>query len=383
MFFDSNIPDRVRKISLAVEHSKLAPSSHNCQPWRVISLPCNQSNDYLSSVCSERTTDCGTVVIGLDEQAMLKSLSALKNEMYMSLGGFATLLLNFLQFQGIGVEVCFAADRLESGFSDKYGFTPELIFILSDELSASDKNAYQDLLAVVNQRYTLRCAYHVMSNSAFSGVLKYSLSSQSDDLSWVSCHGDKIEAVCTLMQEEGHRDFSHKKSWSETYRFIDFSAGTESLSGTGFNIQQLLGPTSLMMRFFYKIILSPYCMPVTKLLGLPNAIAKDISQLIKTGNHLVYLKRSQTTADNKTKILAGEKLLDYWLVLTRSGAALHPLSVLIQHPIINTRLHTVLSEADEILFIARTGKPFSEGEFFKRFRSRKRIDNFYVTNLEG
>jgi hypothetical protein len=67
-------------------------------------------------------------------------------------------------------------------------------------------------------------------------------------------------------------------------------------------------------------------------------------------------------------LLAGERVTELWLSATRDGQAMHPLSVALQHPEIETRLRTLLGCSSPVLFIARIGRPAAHDLPAPRYR---------------
>lgn len=358
-----------KQIEEALRIASLAPSSHNCQPWKVLKRRC------------EKPSSNAVLQIGLDKSRIIDSLESLQREMYMSLGGFAAALVNLLHFQGLRVDVDFSQTDRSADKASKEAFLPLLTLKVERDLSVASIDGFRDLSRLMQQRSTIRSPYTTPASQSLNngGALAFRLSKNPCDyqsLRWSqTADARRVNRLGKLMRDYGVRDFSHVRAWSETYQYIDFSSRSGKIDDVGFNIQQLTGPLNPIQRWCYKLALSPTFMPITKWVGWPNEIAGQIADLIE-GSSMVYLSIATTQPTAKQFLLAGEMMLDYWLCVTQDEVALHPTSVLIQHNDIKKRLQRALKEPDNILFLARTGKVGTMAAE-PEFRYRKPLATFY------
>jgi hypothetical protein len=98
--------------------------------------------------------------------------------------------------------------------------------------------------------------------------------------------------------------------------------------------------------------------PVTRRLGLPALLAAAGRHLLGPDGTVLVL----TTVPGEDRVGAGRRLLRTWLMLGRSGLAVHPLSQLVDCPATAERLGQRLSAADEgarPLAVFRVGRPLT------------------------
>ncbi len=354
------------KIKRAADLARLAPSSHNCQPWQVCSFEPDFYFTHLDLVAGAHRDLRQVLVLGLDRERCLTALPSLRREMRMSAGAFATLFYNFLRLQGVMVEARLVPEHgaplTELGALQLHHCEPLLVLLLGAVEQAPQAEALARLQQLVESRRTLRTPYKrpVRGGPAqpLPTVLPYRLQDDGP-LRWTHCDNSiDIERLARFVGQYAERDFSDSRAWRETYRYIDFSARSGAIEGEGFNIQQLTGPLPAWKRWAYRAALAPALLPLTARFGLTRNIASQLGGLVRNSAALCYLSYAGSPARAaEQQLLAGEAMLDLWLAATDRGMALHPVSVVLQHSEIRERLECLLAEPDEIWFFARLGEP--------------------------
>ncbi|TMP40327.1 nitroreductase [Pseudoalteromonas citrea] len=341
-------------VAECIELAKLVPSSHNCQPWQI--------QWYAQSVPFD-----GRLQIGFDPDNIINALPALQNEMWMSLAGFSAVLINLLEASGI---TCVVSSPITAGTNNA---TCEHPYILEAQLTYNPERInharFNQIKSLLEQRYTYRGALTGNKKLAAHDRILSTVLWHSPNIEWQSIEGGKHLKTAELVARFASQDFKHAKAWRETYAFIDFSKTPNKEAERGFNIQQLMGPMSLIKRRAHQLLLNPLSMRVLAKLGVADSMAQVLSQLTAQSSQIICLcqKSTQSTFD---WLCAGQKMIEMWLQATAQGLAIHPLSVLLQHPEAKAALHEQLGEEHHPLFIARVGKSDADPEFIAQFRYR-------------
>ncbi|QDQ25962.1 hypothetical protein FNU76_06110 [Chitinimonas arctica] len=369
------------KIRHAANLARLAPSSHNCQPWlvRVFSPEFYYAN--LDLAAGSRHPLRQVLVLGLDRARCLSALPSLQREMRMSIGAFATLFHNFLRLQGLAVEARlvpeFGCALTDLGAQRLDGCEPLLVLLVGEEQGDAQPVTLARLQKTVEARRTLRTPYMRPQRGTPAlhpeAALPYRLQA-SALLHWRHCDNEAdIERLARFVGQYAERDFSDARAWAETYRFIDFSARSGSIEGDGFNIQQLTGPLPRWKRWLYRCALAPALVPLSARCGFTGRIASQLGELVGRSASLCYLSYSgDAGAAAQQQVLAGEAMLAHWLAATEQGLALHPVSVVLQHGEIRERLECLLAEPNEVWFFARLGQPIAPPAM--QFRYRRTVE---------
>ncbi|KAF7764299.1 hypothetical protein PCIT_b0260 [Pseudoalteromonas citrea] len=341
-------------VAECIELAKLVPSSHNCQPWQV--------QWYAQSVPFD-----GRLQIGFDQRNIINALPALQNEMWMSLAGFSAVLINLLESAGVTCVV-------SSPIKPKVNYAPcEHAYILEAHITYYPERAnhtrFNQIKSLLKQRYTYRGALTGGTKLAPHDRILSTVLWHSSHIEWQSIEGDKHQQTADLVARFASQDFKHAKAWQETYAFIDFSKTPGVNAERGFNIQQLMGPMSLIKRRAHQLLLNPLSMRVLAKLGVADRMAQVLSQLTAQSSQIICLcqSNSQSTFD---WLSAGQKMIEMWLQATAQGLGIHPLSVLLQHPEAKAALHEQLGAEHTPLFIARVGKSDADPKFISQFRYR-------------
>lgn len=371
------------KIKRAANWAGLAPSSHNCQPWRLVGCDRNFYARNLDPSARARFPWRRALVLGIDHSQALSALPSLQREMRMSVGAFALLFYNFLRLQGIKVKPRLLAQSWEPatplGTSKLRSCEPLMVFFIGDQAQPAPAGKLKHLVELVQRRRTLRVPFlkrlDARLPAAIDRVLPYELA-RTKALSWHRLdRPQEVERLAQFVAEHAERDLSHREAWQETYRYIDFSGRRGQIEDVGFNIQQLMGPIPPWKRAWYRWALSPALMPISVRLGMARKIAAQIGVLMAQSAALYYLEYSGPAADHREQeLLAGGSMLALWLAATEKGLALHPVSVVLQHAEIQRRFQSLLGQAGEIWFFARVGEPVESSP--THFRYRRRVEDF-------
>ncbi|MBQ4844630.1 nitroreductase [Pseudoalteromonas sp. MMG005] len=339
-------------VAQCVELAKLVPSSHNCQPWEV--------QWYAQSVPFD-----GCLQIGFNRENMINALPALQNEMWMSLAGFSTVLINLLE--SLGAKCVISSPIVQGVHISACEHSYLLEVHLSYHPTQPDLAKFHHIKSLLEQRHTHRGA---LRGCAKLMPQKHILTTElwhNPNIRWLSLDTRKHQQTAELVSQFASQDFKHANAWKETYRFIDFSKTPNS--DRGFNIQQLMGPMSLFKRRFHQVLLNPITMTLLAKFGLAEHMAKTLGELTAHSTQIIclYQNAQQSTYD---WLCAGQKMIEMWLQATAQGLAVHPLSVLLQHPDAKAALHHNLGPQYFPLFIARVGTSEANPGFTSQFRYR-------------
>lgn len=343
----------------------LAPSSHNCQPWAVQCLA-RTAFEALSPPADETAGDwTHALVVGIDRRRALSALPALAREMHLSVGGFASLLLNLLRLSGFGVQT----QWLPEGWRDGTPHEPVLALLLT--LPGTATTGSHPLWQWIAQRHTARGPYlRGPLRPPDEQCLPHRLADGDAALHWRYVHqGDALDALGGFYRRHAAQDFRHGAAWHETYRHLDFSARARNASGTGMNIQSLLGPLPAWQRRLHQLAWHPLAMRLAGPLGLHRRVGREVESLVRSSPAIAYLCADRHAPDaRRLHLLAGERITELWLGATREGQSMHPLSVALQHPQIEQALRALLVCEHPVLFIARLGTPATRSVPAYRYR---------------
>ncbi len=362
----------------------LAPSSHNCQPWRVLGLGRAEFEAEMWAG-SPAPAWSHALLICIDRRRALSALPSLEREMRMSVGGFASLLLNLLRLSGFGVEARFLDAQRQPGTAAgraRLGASEPVLVLYLREPAAGVQALDHPLVEWISQRHTMRGPYKRQGALPPPGACLPFRLADDNDLVWKHvAPGELFDRLCEFYRRHAEQDFRHGGAWRETYGYLEFSAKPRVGSGAGINIQSLFGPLSAWRRRLYQALLHPAVIPVTGPLGLYARFGRDFEQLVRSSGHFVYLSAAPGKVDERRMhLLAGERVCDLWLSATRDGQALHPLSVALQHTAIEAKLRALLDCPQPILFIARSGAPV--GQDGPVFRYRREPQAFCSFNFK-
>ncbi|MDT8997735.1 hypothetical protein RQP53_00435 [Paucibacter sp. APW11] len=347
----------------------LAPSSHNCQPWSVRCLDREQYEAIAPDLppSGEWTL---ALLLGIDRRRALAALPALEREMRISVGGFASLLLNLLRLTGFGVRL----QWLPKGWQCRQEQEPLLALLL--EVPAQPTTSQHPLWQWIARRHTVRGPFLPAARSAplpaDQACLPYHLACSADaaTLHWHFVQGGELlERLAGFYRIHAAEDFRHGAAWRETYRHLDFSAATGPRPRSGIHIDRLFGALPDWQRRLYQFALHPTVMRLAGPLGLHRRVGRDFESLVRQSAAIAYLCAEPGIGDERRQqLLAGERITELWLRVTRDGQSLHPLSVALQHPRIEQQLRQLLGCDTAVLFIARVGSPAAPASPPPRYR---------------
>ncbi|TMP38048.1 prodigiosin biosynthesis protein PigM [Pseudoalteromonas rubra] len=317
----------------AVKLARLAPSSHNCQPWAIHFDP---------------VIHCGYLAI--DNRRKLTGLPSLEREMLLSCGIFFYILEALIRSRGYELHWRWCDEQEQQKLA---GNDRALIRFMPGPEQDYQSDAFASLSEQLQQRHTVRSPY-----------LRTALSEQQRDelvallkpypvslgVFYQQTHG---QALSRLTQTYAGQDFANKAAWRETYSYIRFDERRQYEDG--FYLHNLFGPVSAGFKHFFKMAFHPSLNSLTKLLRLPDKMAKGLAELVACGPH--YLSLNVSKEGDEAMFRAGIGLGALWLRLQQWGWAMHPISVLVQHDNARQALAECLSQAELPVFFARFGEP--------------------------
>ena len=342
--------------------ARLAPSSHNCQPWAIASC---ESDAAQRAVCEwagteSRSSDEHWLVLGVDTARALEALPTLATEMRLSCGMFLQLFAGALAEQGFAVRVV-SRDAGARGLRlDGYPSSWSPLAAVAVPPGSPRRPAWSSALA--SRRRTNRAAYEARPvDRDVQHALRHAeaLFAREPDPSPVSVNliadPQAVRAVGTFVGKHANVDFTHADAWRETYRFMRFGTREIETATDGFAITQLLGPTPAVVRQLLRLGLSPTAMRMLRYVGIPTAMARALGALVGAAPLLVCVSVDRRSPG--TELVAGGVAMDVWMRATAAGLALHPVSAILQHDDLRERFQRTLGLAGRAVFFARVGYP--------------------------
>jgi len=340
-------------LSTVLAQAALAPSSHNCQPWRITGFgpgSAHPASDLLKG--SHRTG----LAIDIDSRRKLSSVPTLEREMRLSVGAFSAALLHLMRHAGWDVH----ATIQSSGDAD-----PSVVLTFPQAMDAghADPAAYIRLADLLARRRTERSHYCRSRSVRIEDeprVLPLALGSEE---SLPRLHWQRIDDPGQLADFYGRcasRELAHEGCWRELYAHLRFGSARQPGDGTGIAIEQLMGPLSVWHRRFLQGVLHP------RGLALGGRFVREVvaerferalASLVRETATLYFLCAAPGRSTVVSDLIAGQEMIDLWLRLTAAGQGMHPLSVALQHDDLRSELGHALGCREEILFIARAGAP--------------------------
>ncbi|MEO8548663.1 MAG: hypothetical protein ABI678_01770 [Kofleriaceae bacterium] len=335
----------------AIAVARLAPSSHNCQPWAVASFESSDALHAITAWLGAPHDDERWLVLAIDTKRALTALPSLSTEMRLSCGMFLQLLVAALGEQGLAARVVPCGGRPAiAGYPDAW--TPVAAVAVAP--GVPQIAAWSTRLAA--DRRTNRAPYQ---------DCKVSPSDTHALATATALFGDRGDASIRLITDPGavHEvgrfvgrhagvDFADLRAWSETFQYIRF--GNEKTTD-GFAITQLFGPLPATLRQFLRLALSPPVMRALRHLGVPRVMAHELGKLVGRAPLLVCV--SVTGTSTRAELTAGGLAMDLWMRATAAGLALHPVSALLQHTELRERFQRWVVPQGRAVFFARVGSP--------------------------
>ncbi|WP_051311492.1 nitroreductase family protein [Zooshikella ganghwensis] len=357
-------------VNNAIEIARWAPSSHNCQPWKVITLESagKQYDVLLDKPLKSNVLLC---CLALDKKRQLNALPSLRFEMYVSCGLFLGLFWLAVTQQKVRCRFHWLCDNDLNLSWLQLASEHESELLVAMTLSTEDfeaDNEYQvsrttsrlnQLLELVSTRRTFRGLFQddLFDQETISNLLSNHWPQLLTGLE-ASAHFeqdiDHIHGVTQLVAKYAALDFSSYRAWKETYRYLRFDLQDDAEDG--FYLQSLFGPMPKRKIKFYEYILSPLVMQMLRLVNVPQHMATELSKLVDKSAQLLIIKLNKERLSKRNLVMTGARLMEIWLQAHHMGVALHPISVLLQHDEPRGTLQSLLQCHNErIVFVARAG----------------------------
>ncbi|WNJ95177.1 hypothetical protein RND59_13730 [Vibrio ruber] len=322
-----------QNLAAAIEIARSAPSSHNCQPWAVHYSPLSRTG-YLA----------------IDRRRALKGLPSLENEMLMSCGIFFQHIEALMRNAGTPLQwVWFDTSHATSPLP---GDQDGLICFFPGDLQPTNSEAYSALAEQIRQRHTNRMPYESTQLSALQQFRLQEIFT--DSPAHLDIWQDQVsrKQVADLVYQYAALDFADKQAWQETYSFIHFDK--DKPVEDGFYLHHLFGKIPAYAEWLFRIGFHPKLNRFTRLLRLPQVMAREFSKLTRQGPQ--YLALSLAEPSQRNLFLTGMTLARLWLLLQQWGWGIHPLSVLVQHDLPKATLANTLGMTHLPIFFARFGQ---------------------------
>ncbi len=360
----------------AADTARLAPSSHNCQPWALARL---SSSDARASAVrllaasgdSRPREDSEFVAVVLDRTRQLDSLASHELEMQLSCGAFIQLLIRSLACQGWWLERSVLTDESDSWAYRSVpapvralgpaGWRPgwSLLAVLEVRYAGMPEGSlteWQDLAAA---RRTNRGPYtdRAVSAEALRRLLDAApgLSGQAPvGVRHLTSRADRDLFVDFVSRHAG-RDFSDRAAWRETYSYVRPTRADAERRGDGFSLSQLFGRLHPLRALMLRTALRPGTMRLLRHIGYPRLLAARMAAAIRPTPAFVAMGFTGASPSAADALRGGARLADYWLTATREGLSLHPISIVLQHEDLRRRLQADLALPGRTFFISRLG----------------------------
>ncbi|MDW6004027.1 hypothetical protein [Vibrio mangrovi] len=322
-----------QKLTDAIEVARSAPSSHNCQPWAI---------HYSSS-----RMGC----LAIDRNRALKGLPSLENEMLMSCGIFFQHIQALMQNAGVPLNWAWY-DESHTATLPLPSHQEGLLCFYPEEPGMENPEAYRELSGLIQNRHTNRMPYETTELSALQQSRLQEIVTDSPVQLELWQDEASRKKVAALVYRYAALDFADKRAWQETYSFIHFDKNKPV--DDGFFLHHLFGKLPSYAEWLFRIGFHPGLNPLTRLLRLPQLMARGFSKLVEQGPQ--YLALSVPEPNRHNLFLTGMTLAQLWLTLQQWGWSVHPLSVLVQHDLPKATLAKTLGMAHLPVFFARFGQ---------------------------
>lgn len=361
------------RIAQAVEVARWAPSSHNCQPWRVVPISAETGRHYVRE--SGQQGETAWVVLALDRNRQLRALPSLETEMYVSCGMFLGLFWEALVAQGIECRVGWPDARTLEGelaeLEDDFNLMPLTVIALNQQQS-SDSELLGRLQDMAVTRRTLRGSYESEAlpqdtlDQLVSARWPHAITGNVLNIN-VEQEGSWIARAAKLVRRYAPRDFLRYRVWRETHGFIHFDE--DEPAEDGFYLSSLVGPVSDFERRLMTWCLKPPVMQALRFIGFPRLLAHQLGKNVEHSPQLLVASLPGEEQDAHTLVQAGTRLMEVWLQAHAQGLAIHPVSVVLQYDDARHELEKDFAPTERIVFFARLG----EGEPTNSRNPRRRV----------
>ena len=336
----------------AIDVARLAPSSHNCQPWSLCEVVSNDTGRALATWLNEpwRAGE-RWLVLSIDRARALSALPSLETEMRLSCGMFLELLAVALGESGHAVRVVPCEGRPPVA---SYPASWHAVAAIAISPGVPRFAAWRTCL--VADRHTNRAPYQARSLGAAERAVLAAAASRFGEREGVAIElvadPGSIRNVGKFVGRHASIDFADLQAWTETFQYIRFDG---EAAEDGFPITQLFGPLPTAVRTFLRIALSPPVMRVARHLGVPRVMAHELGKLVGSAPLLACI--SVTSDSPRAELTAGGVAMDLWMRATAAGLALHPVSSVLQHAELRERFQRLVVPRGRAVFFARVGFP--------------------------
>jgi nitroreductase len=354
-------------LSEATAFAALSPSSHNCQPWGLARPTTGKAREAAAAILSGSDgAEDEYVALALDRRHELVALPAHAVEMRVSCGAYWRMLLRALAAQGwtpARVHVLGDGGRLPFG----RGWPPDwsLLCVASMRHGEGSGERLADLYAAARDRRTNRGAYREerldvgLLDTLARPVTAGGRGSEAPLITVQHLTGrQEREDFASFLAENAGRDFSHPEAWRETHSYLRWSPADAHACGDGFTLTQLFGTLSPPRHLAKRVTLAPGVMRLLCRLGYDRHLAEGLAAAVRADTPaLVAMGFSDDEPGPAELLSGGARLADYWLEAARSGLALHPVSVVVQHADLRRSLQALLGLKGRTFFVSRLGRP--------------------------
>lgn len=362
----------------ALALAALSPSSHNSQPWEVLVVESAARRLELSRWLRERSSapEAGPeeawLLVALNRDRCLRALPAFALEMNLSCGAYLESLWLGLEARGREARIAWVEGEdggpppLPEGWPESWRAVA-LVRVgrkrpSGPEPAAADES---DLIGL-RERITNRGPY---AAGTVGGDIEESLAAAGSGAFPEA--GGAFETVVirdpatlarlgAFVAATAGVEFEDEAAWEETYRHLRFGGEADAEGATGLPVSQLFGPLPGWARRLLRRLLAPAAMRRLKRLGLPGLLARQLGELVGASPLAVLLVFKAQHPGPDLQLAAGGRLLRVWLAATRRGLALHPVSVVLQHPSLRQRLESEFGLPGRVFFLARAGIPLRQ-----------------------
>jgi len=349
-----------RVLHQCVSVARWAPSSHNCQPWKLVNF--KKNNPIQSKLIKRQLLDNEyLILIAIDKERKLSALPSLDLEMYLSCGMFIGVLREAFLLQGFVCQIHWLCDKNPSVELLKIEEVENCIGLLLFTLCAStelNRVEFSKLRINMIERRTHRAKFK--RGGLDLNVLQELLKSRwSSDLSsenlkiYIESNHLTIKSVAKLVAQFASLDFSNFRAWRETYRYIHFN--TNKSAEDGFYLESLMGTMSYFKLLMMKLILTPIIMQILRIVNLPKIMALSLAELVSDSSQIIYCSIPEQKINSVNLIQAGARVMEIWLNAQSKNIALHPLSVMLQHELARKELKKLSNINGRIVFFSRLG----------------------------
>ncbi|MBI4614184.1 MAG: hypothetical protein HY720_11285 [Planctomycetes bacterium] len=347
----------------AVPRAARSPSSHNSQPWGLVWARSPAAREGLAALLGGPVEPSSHyLVLALDRERELRALPSLAVEMTLSCGIYLDSILAELALAGFRAAPRWFATAPGADHPSLAGIPDLWAPLALVELGPAEPRPRDGRRS--EGRTTNRGPYR---SDAVPEAVLLALARASTPLdspagsAGVRVHlvadRERIRQTGEFVREHAHLDFAHGEAWRETYRFIRFGASAIREAQDGMPITQLLGPLSAPGRRAYQLALWPPAMAFLSRVGYARRIVRPFGELVAGSGLLLALSTDRDEPSVRELLAAGGVAIDLWERASAAGLALHPVSVVLQHPEVRLRFQELLGTAGRTVFFARAGYP--------------------------